>query len=154
LRQRPKGFGVKKRDDPLAFLICRRNRRPLSTGDDDAIAYHCGARNVTALTTIAHTLDKLIRRLGSNHDGERLATVHAIDRVLKTAGRDWHDLAAALTGSADDWRAMAQFCRSQAHRLTPREFDFINNIVMRGCEPSEKQWRWLRGIFARLGGET
>jgi IS5 family transposase len=106
-----------------------------------------------ALATIAPTLDKLIRRLGSNHDGERLATVAAIDRVLKTAGRDWHDLADAVTWRGDDWRVMAEFCRGQAHRLTPREFDFINNIAMRDCEPSEKQWKWLRAIFSRLGGE-
>jgi len=38
--------------------------------------------------------------------------------------------------------------------LPPREFDFINNILMRGCEPSEKQWKWLRSIFSRLCGEA
>jgi hypothetical protein len=35
----------------------------------------------------------LIRRLGTNHDGEIVATVHALKRVLKAAGRDLHKLA-------------------------------------------------------------
>ena len=34
---------------------------------------------------------------------------------------------------------MARFCREQAHRLTPREFDFVSNIAMSPREPSEKQ---------------
>jgi hypothetical protein len=76
---------------------------------------------------------------------------------LADAGMDWHHLADAVIRvdrlPTDDWRAMAQFCRGQAHRLSPRQFDFINNIALSRCEPPEKQWRWLRSIFARLGDE-
>jgi hypothetical protein len=38
-------------------------------------------------------LADLIRRLGSNHDGEVVATARAIKRVLESAGRDLHQLA-------------------------------------------------------------
>jgi hypothetical protein len=41
-------------------------------------------------------LSKLLPRLGSAFDGEKLATLDAIDRTLKSHKRDWHDLAAAL----------------------------------------------------------
>jgi hypothetical protein len=113
---------------------------------------------VTALATIAPRLRKLVLMLSSDHDGEVIGAARAIGRVLRDSGLDWHHLADAVIHvhrlPTDDWRAMAQFCRGQAHRLTPREFDFVNNIAMRDCEPSEKQWRWLRSIFARLCGET
>jgi hypothetical protein len=39
----------------------------------------------------------LIPRLGSPFEGERLATVAAIERVLKSHGLDWHDLAGAIS---------------------------------------------------------
>jgi hypothetical protein len=42
---------------------------------------------------------KLIPRLASNHDGEVIATVRAIDRTLKADRLDWHDLTRALTAS-------------------------------------------------------
>jgi hypothetical protein len=45
-------------------------------------------------------LAKIIPRLGSNHDGERLATLCAIDRVLKAAGASWVDLAASIAAPA------------------------------------------------------
>jgi hypothetical protein len=110
----------------------------------------------TALATIAPRLRKLVLMLSSSHDGEVVGAARAIGRALADAGTDWHQFADAIIRvdhlPNDNWRAMAQFCRGQAHRLTPREFDFINNIAMRGCEPSEKQWKWLRAIFARLGG--
>jgi hypothetical protein len=110
----------------------------------------------TALATIAPRLRKLLLMLSSSHDGEVIGAARAIGRVIADAGMDWHQFADAVIRvdhlPTDDWRVMAQFCRGQAHRLSPREFDFINNIAMRGCEPSEKQWRWLRAIFSRLGG--
>lgn len=54
--------------------------------------------NVT--TEIAPMLRKLIPRLGSDQPGEILATVAAIERVLRAAGCDWHDLADALLADA------------------------------------------------------
>lgn len=45
---------------------------------------------------IATKLAKLLPRLGSEHDGEIVATVRAIGRTLSAAGLDWHALAAAV----------------------------------------------------------
>ena len=42
-------------------------------------------------------LGKLLPLLSSNHDGERAGAAFAIERVLKSHGRDWHDLVAAIT---------------------------------------------------------
>jgi N6-adenosine-specific RNA methylase IME4 len=49
------------------------------------------------LIALPPILARLLPRLGSPHDGEVVATARAIERVLKSEKRDWHDLAAALT---------------------------------------------------------
>lgn len=115
----------------------------------------------TALAAVASTLDKLIRRLGSSHDGERLATVHAIERVLKTAGRDWHDLADAIVappiapaGPSADWRQQLRFCADHVRRLNSRELDFITTLAQYNTEPSKKQLAWLHSIVTRLAREA
>jgi len=46
--------------------------------------------------SIDQKLGDLIRRLGSNHDGEVVATARALQRVLKSAGRDLHQLAGII----------------------------------------------------------
>jgi hypothetical protein len=53
-------------------------------------------------------LVKLIPLLSSSNDGEVLATVRAIGRVLKSAGATWKDLAAASVGVAEQ-----RFAREQ-----------------------------------------
>lgn len=49
------------------------------------------------ITSILPRLVRLMPRLASDADGEVVATVRAIDRALRGAGCDWHDLTAALT---------------------------------------------------------
>ena len=51
---------------------------------------------MTALAPIAPKLARLIPRLGSDHDGEIVATVRAIRRTLAAERLDLHDLANAL----------------------------------------------------------
>jgi hypothetical protein len=102
--------------------------------------------------TIGPTLGKLIPLLASNHDGEVVAVAHAIDRVLKSSGRDWHDLAAAIfPPDADtDWRRDARFCNRHRALLSDRELDFIAALACWNGEPSDKQRRWLRGIVEKI----
>jgi hypothetical protein len=103
--------------------------------------------------TIAPTLGKLIPLLASNHDGEVIATARAIDRVLKSSGRDWHDLAATICLPAPaDWRREARFCAGNAARLSERELDFIVTLARYRGIPSPKQQQWLRDIADRLRG--
>jgi hypothetical protein len=109
--------------------------------------------------TIAPTLGKLIPLLASNHDGEVVATARAIDRVLKSGGRDWHDLAALiclpmseLRHRNADWRRDARFCAGHAKRLTERELDFIGTLARYRENPTDKQLKWLHSITERLRG--
>lgn len=114
----------------------------------------------SALAAVAQTLDKLIRRLGSSHDGERLATVYAIERVLKNAGHSWHDLAEAIAPplapeSNIGWRRQLRFCADHARLLkSDRERDFIATLAHYRSDPSEKQLAWLHSIFIRLTREA
>jgi hypothetical protein len=78
---------------------------------------------------------KMLPRLASDFDGEVVATARALERILKSAGKDWHDLGAHITAppieihlparrqekrrysrqdwkqpqQAEDWRATARF---------------------------------------------
>ena len=52
---------------------------------------------MSALAPISPKLGKLIALLSSDKDGEIVAAVRAIGRVLKDAGADWHDLANAVS---------------------------------------------------------
>ena len=118
----------------------------------------------TALAAVAPTLDKLIRRLGSSHDGECLATVHAIERVLKTAGRDWHDLADCIVapplvprseGPKGDWKSLVRFCADRSRFLkNDRERNFVATLIHYRTEPSKKQLQWLHSIAVRLAREA
>lgn len=50
---------------------------------------------------LALKLDPLIRRLATDHDGERLATLAALERVLRASGFAFHDLAGCVIASAE-----------------------------------------------------
>lgn len=49
---------------------------------------------------VATKLAKILPRLASEHDGEVINTLRALDRILTGAGLDWHALAAAVEASA------------------------------------------------------
>jgi hypothetical protein len=100
----------------------------------------------------ADRLAKLLGMIGSHHDGEVLAAARKADQCIRQLGLTWGDVIRVPTdgSSSGDWQHMARACRAQAHRLSAREFDFINNIAMARLEPSEKQLRWLHDIASRL----
>ena len=49
---------------------------------------------------VRERIGKLVPRLASEFEGERIATVAAIDRVLKAAGFDWFDFTHAIVTPA------------------------------------------------------
>jgi hypothetical protein len=119
------------------------------------------------MKVIAPMLCKLIPRLGSNHPGEVVATAAAIERVLRGAGHDWHDLASALTTArkqeprqepeetTKDWRDTVAWCAAHhPKRLSEREWDFLRSLKGWRGDLSEKQKHWLDGIAARLKANT
>ena len=105
---------------------------------------------------ISPMLGKLIPRLASNHEGEVVATARAIERLLKSNGCDWHDLAAALCRQPvpisvlNDWRSLARFCASNAAQLTERELNFLATLARWHGAPTSKQLSWLHKIAERL----
>lgn len=118
-------------------------------------------------------LDPLIRRLATDHDGERVATVAALERVLATAGANFHDLAGALTapqiiilpgapqtapGRASWADLLAMSAELDGHAdLSPWEADFITGVrgaLRRGYPLSSKQCRTLQKIWERVGGDA
>jgi hypothetical protein len=111
------------------------------------------------IAAIAPKLRKLIPRLGTNHVGEAIATLAAIDRVLKSGGHDWHDLTAALCTTPkiveldEDWRATLRFCAKNSAHLSERELHFIATLANWRGALTEKQKAWLDAIADRLRGE-
>jgi hypothetical protein len=118
--------------------------------------------------TIPAAIAKLIPRLASTFDGEVVATVRAIERALRSAGYDLHDLAAAAVNGPsrrtqepprqsrphtdDDWRSLHAGCLDHGRgRLRSREWDFVESLTQWRGDLSEKQLKWLRDIAARLG---
>ena len=131
---------------------------------------------MTDLSPILPKLAKLVPRLASDADAEIVSSVRAIDRVLRGAGFDWHDLTDALTPALppprparqrqrpepqgkrpQTWLEIANWCAlcPQAGTLSPKEMEFVLSMVgnlRRFREPTEKQTKWLGDIFEKLRG--
>lgn len=119
-----------------------------------------------ALASVAPRLALLIPRLASQHDGEAVATVRAIERILASAGLDLHDVARAIAAPAapdaiaaptrqpsqsGDWRRLAAWCRDHdGGRLTQKQRAFVADMVTWRGEPTAPQAEWLRAIADRL----
>jgi hypothetical protein len=102
-------------------------------------------------------LHKLILLLSSDVDGEVLGAARAIGRTLQASGRDWHDLADALTSddqigrptALPDWRRAVSECLLHIEWLTPREVSFLRNIRW-SPRISAKQTAWLADIWQQV----
>jgi hypothetical protein len=59
------------------------------------------------------------------------------------------------TDGTPSWHAIAVWCQRQDDRLRDNEREFINSVAARTVyrEPTEKQAKWLKSIFHRLGGK-
>ena len=53
------------------------------------------------------------------------------------------------------WHDIARYCQRNADRLRENERKFVNDVTARTVwrEPSEKQGKWLKSIYYRLGGK-
>ena len=103
----------------------------------------------------------LILRLSSPFDGEVVAAARALDRALRSAGRDWHDLVDVLTrpalepppspASPPSLYEMARQL-SDYPRLNPREQEFVPRVLSRlraGLSLTNKQDACLRRTWAK-----
>ncbi len=122
------------------------------------------------LAPISDKLAILIPRLGSDRDGEIVATAKAIGRQLSKNGSDWHDLAARLTILAPVGRpeaapgfsgirsyraAVSWIIANEDGALSDKEHEFITNMqrtLIRRSQPTPKQAKWIDDILERQGG--
>ena len=114
-------------------------------------------------------LGKLLPLLSSNHNGERVGALVAVERVLKGAGLDWHDFTAAITTTPNapspspprpaaaapmamamvDGELVALVTALRAsRRFTARSEQFLDSLIERAerhdvVHLSAKQIRWL-----------
>ena len=116
----------------------------------------------------AQRLARLIPRLGSDAEGEVLATVAAIRRQLAAAGMDLHDLVAlvergAATPSpppdlapASSPAELAADLLATAATWSPREASFLRSMVRIGRRDwsalTPRQSNWLRDLAAEGRG--
>jgi hypothetical protein len=120
------------------------------------------ANHVVPITQIAERLRKLVLLLSSDLDGEVVGAARAIDRALRSAGCDWHDLVKQLDstptnigGGAEfhNWHSMREFCLRHARLLRPREHQFVAELGNWHGDLTEKQMNWLAAIHSRLQGQ-
>jgi hypothetical protein len=104
-------------------------------------------------------LGRLLPMLSSNHDGERVGAVAAIERVLKSNNCDWHDLAASITGPAparEPPRSRPQSRTTEAS-ATMDAGDLIDLITMvrdSGARIGSRSEEFLDGLLERAGRFT
>jgi hypothetical protein len=78
---------------------------------------------------------------------EELKRARDIAKDMRT--RPWHE------DQSPPWNAIAHTCEAASHRLGERERKFVEDMVRWtacGGEPTEKQAKWLRSIYVRVGG--
>src|SRR6266540_3728980 len=128
---------------------------------------------------VTDRLGNVIRRLSSDQDGEIVASLYAILRLLESCGGDVHALAAQVEngGMSEKYReevraqikkahevgyekgvraAEALFAERQINRLPPDKHEFIHKMAFyarQELEPSPKQGKFLFDLFVQyLGG--
>jgi hypothetical protein len=120
---------------------------------------------------VMNARDKLVsfaRREGSDIHvlAERLAGLSPVE-MQKIYDTGYHEGARAteskINGSGNfhnvdglpDWNEIALFCQRNVGRLQKKEHAFVDDMAGQTVwrEPTEKQAKWLRSIFYKLGGK-
>jgi hypothetical protein len=84
-----------------------------------------------------------------------LATRPAAPKVCAVGAKLHHDEDGFRSvDGIPSWHAMAVFCQDRSARLRGNEPDFVDDMVgwTTWREPRPKQQKWLRSIYAQLGG--
>lgn len=96
---------------------------------------------------IASRIGAIFPRLASNHDGEILASVAAIGRLLKTAQLDFNDMARLIEGLAPtSEQQIIEACLKSSQLFNDRETRFLESVralVAAGHDLTPKQMVWL-----------
>jgi hypothetical protein len=93
-------------------------------------------------------LARLIPLLASPVDGEVIATARAIERTLRSASLDWHDLSKALTAAPPPLPSPHRPpCRAETHEAT--ETRFWLEAVARESWPNDWTRKFVASLLAR-----
>src|SRR5262249_60281372 len=77
------------------------------------------------------------------------------DAGLRAAEEKHHGAADfANVDGTPSWHEIALWCQQRDERLREKEREFVSDMASRTVwrEPAEKQGKWLKSIFYRLGG--
>jgi hypothetical protein len=85
-------------------------------------------------TDVATKLKRAVLMLSSPHEGEQLAAVRAIDRLLKGAGQDWHSFADRIGND---------------NAVTPRQIEQLKQLAIDQHHQIERLQRELDEANAR-----
>jgi hypothetical protein len=113
---------------------------------------------MSALAAVAPRVGRLIRLLGSSHDGEALGACRALARVLASAETDFHELAATIEATAPAispegcapvaaWHAHARWLDERPEGLTRADRVFVQSMLAMRDEPTRKQKDRIRALY-------
>jgi hypothetical protein len=144
---------------PIAAKLATCVRLLSSDKDGEIVAAaHAIYRTLRSAGTDIHTLAELIEK--PNDGGLTEAEMKKLyDAGFNAGVREAEN---RRFGSADfhnvdgtpHWHEIALFCQQHNERLTVKEEPFVNDMAAQTVwrEPTEKQAKWLKSIFLRLGG--
>jgi hypothetical protein len=137
---------------PIANKIGKLIRLLSSTKDGEVVAAaHALVRTLEANKLDIHALAQRIEAGGGfDEDLAHAAYSDGFKAGMRTAAAQ-RQQGSASGPQVDWWVKMARACQRQPDRLSERQEDFVNQMARRTFEPTEKQARWLRGIFNKLG---
>jgi hypothetical protein len=144
---------------PIANKLASFVRLLSSDKDGEVIAAaHAIKRTLKAAGADIHTLATRIEK--PNSDSLSEAEMKKLYDAGYSAGQrdaenkrygavDFHNI-----DGTPNWHEMALYCQQHSNLLRGQEQTFINDIASRTVwrEPTEKQAKWLKSIFYRLGG--
>ena len=132
----------------------------LLASDQDGEALGAARAIVRTLKSTGADIHSLAERIENANGGKLTDTeMHKLYDAGFQAGV--HSVESKSTGEFHNvdgtpaWNEIALFCQQNNSRLRENERQFVNDMAGRSVwrEPTEKQAKWLRSIFYRLGGK-
>jgi hypothetical protein len=115
------------------------------------------------MTPAAVKIANVVRQaLSTNQNGEAIAALNALKRLLRNEGLDLHDLGRAIERgfalapraspvapvppATGDWARLAAWCLRHHGKLTDKQRSFLVAMTVWSSEPTPKQREYLLGL--------